>query len=425
MKENKNKLFLKLAAVQILPMLILIVCAVIVGFSPFSDSIEDEIKSKLASVARLTSSSLKEVYDGDFSLRDGRFYIGENDLTNVYSIVDNIKKDTKADITLFVDNVRALTTVQGKTGDRLTGSVLENDEIIKAVYSGEEFYVQDLDLQGTLYYAYYIPFSCNANGSISGMVFAGINSESAENSKWTALNKIGIIFYIIVVVSALILLLYTRRIARQLMNIKNYIGGLSKSHFNSEMNEDVLKRNDEIGDLGRYAVEVGDVVNSLINTDPLTGLYNRRAGESEFKKLLERSLSPDEYYISAMLDIDFFKTLNDRFGHDYGDQVLVGVSDIMRAYSSGCGFVCRWGGEEFLIGLCCTKERSEEVFENILGDIRQIAEDDPGKPLITATIGAAYYKSNKDMYEMVNKSDECLYKGKNNGRNQIVTFFDA
>ena len=81
-------------------------------------------------------------------------------------------------------------------------------------------------------------------------------------------------------------------------------------------------------------------------TDPLTTLYNRRRMEEVLKNHIRAN--PNENFSIAIGDIDFFKKINDTYGHNCGDQVLKSLSDLFREKTLGAGHVCRWGGEEFL-----------------------------------------------------------------------------
>ncbi|MBR6044831.1 MAG: diguanylate cyclase [Ruminococcus sp.] len=418
MEGKENRLFFKLASVQIIPLAALVAVVMAISMIILSRNMENEIESKLAGYARIAARVIRDEDPGRFEIRDGRFYIGETDRTGVNSIVDKFKQNTGAEYTVFAGRTRVLSTVNGENGDRIVGTDLESDEIYRAVMSGEEYYAKDIEAMGKSFYAYYVPYY--SGGEICGIVLAGESSQNVREGTNTVVRLIMIVFLMTLLLAVMIWIFYSRKMSNQLRAIKNYIGGLSTSKFDVHMDESVLARGDEIGELGRYAVEVGNVVRNLIDTDPLTGIFNRRAGEAEFTSLLAADAEGGAY-IAAMLDIDFFKKLNDRFGHDYGDKVLVGVSDIIRQYVTAKGFVCRWGGEEFLMGMRCTEFEALECFRSILSDIRAISEED-GRPTVTATIGAAVYDAPRDMYEMINCSDECLYKGKNGGRDRIVIY---
>lgn len=156
--------------------------------------------------------------------------------------------------------------------------------------------------------------------------------------------------------------------------------------------------------------------------DNLTGLVNRHY-LTEYMNHIHETQNLENHWL-AIIDIDDFKKINDRFGHLCGDYVLRSVAEIIRAC---CGerMVCRWGGEEFLVvGIDPSGGKDmnallEEVRRTI--DARVFAYDAHTKLHLTATIGAALYSSSQGLEEWVDVADTRLYKGKQNGKNQVVS----
>lgn len=157
---------------------------------------------------------------------------------------------------------------------------------------------------------------------------------------------------------------------------------------------------------------------NLSYKDSLTQLNNRR-GAIEYIKNLQ-----DKEVVFAMGDIDFFKTVNDTYGHDIGDEVLVKVADELTKYFDKQGLITRWGGEEFLIisnklSLLEMKTKLEK-FSKELQDVNFIVGENTFN--VTMTFGIALGKENViNNYENIIKiADENLYVGKNSGRNCII-----
>ncbi len=148
--------------------------------------------------------------------------------------------------------------------------------------------------------------------------------------------------------------------------------------------------------------------------DPLTGLYNRRF-------LYDTIIKENEAQISIiLLDIDNFKKINDRFGHDKGDEVLIQLSSCIKEEVSKDGFYpVRWGGEEFI--LYYRELDIESVYELAKHLCKLIPERVvlPDNNSVTVTVGLAAGKQS-DFDSIVKKADEKLYYGKNNGKNQVV-----
>lgn len=162
----------------------------------------------------------------------------------------------------------------------------------------------------------------------------------------------------------------------------------------------------------------------MANRDPLTGLYNRRQ-VIQIMKTLAEDASKNKFAI-AMLDVDYFKTINDTYGHDAGDEVLKALANILVAEKSGNKHIQfgRWGGEEFMI-VCDNyngnKKEIAELFETLRQQISEDVIQYAGNEIkFTVTIGLAFYESGKTLDDFVKEADAKLYKGKENGRNQVV-----
>lgn len=156
------------------------------------------------------------------------------------------------------------------------------------------------------------------------------------------------------------------------------------------------------------------------NTDKLTGLYNRRKGLG-FLEELTADGSVTTFSV-AMLDIDFFKKVNDNYGHDIGDEVLKGVSGLMREMLSMKAKLIRWGGEEFLIVMTdCNGDEAYGWLTELAEQIRQLRFTAGEKEIkVTVTMGLEEYDFNCDIDTLVKRADAKLYQGKENGRDCIV-----
>ena len=155
------------------------------------------------------------------------------------------------------------------------------------------------------------------------------------------------------------------------------------------------------------------------NYDELTGIFNRHGIDS-----IEYALKGKSYSI-AILDLDFFKPVNDKYGHKAGDKVLSGIGNILNSFISKNITVGRWGGEEFIV--IGNSDIKYEDFVNTLENIRKKIEltpytiKDNKKINITVSIGSKYIKTSKSIEESVALADKNLYKAKQTGRNKVVS----
>lgn len=154
-------------------------------------------------------------------------------------------------------------------------------------------------------------------------------------------------------------------------------------------------------------------------TDYLTNLYNRNKFDNileyEFKKYKRYK---DKFCI-VFVDIDFFKNINDKYGHDVGDEVLVEFSNILSNNIRQCDTAARWGGEEFIILLSNTT--INEAFKTA-NKLKHLIEEYtfPFDLKITASMGLVEYNETYEVDTLIKAADNALYKAKEQGRNKII-----
>ena len=157
-------------------------------------------------------------------------------------------------------------------------------------------------------------------------------------------------------------------------------------------------------------------------TDTLTGLANRRKITELLKEEIKKLEEDNNNFNIIMLDIDFFKKVNDNYGHPMGDEVIKKVSNHMQDKVGSDGVVGRFGGEEFLTILYNNNIQEAALLANqIRSDIESKKIEFEGKQIsVTVSMGIACSVETVVYQELLNKADERLYKAKENGRNQTV-----
>lgn len=157
------------------------------------------------------------------------------------------------------------------------------------------------------------------------------------------------------------------------------------------------------------------------NIDVLTGLNNRRTIKKYMDSAFKRALGYGEEFTIFMCDIDNFKSVNDTYGHDCGDQVLKNIANIIKREIRIDDMVFRWGGEEFLILVNERKFAAKRIAEKCRTAVELSTVDYNGTTIkVTLTIGGATYYQGASYDDLVNRADENLYIGKNSGKNQVV-----
>ncbi|KOF53682.1 MULTISPECIES: biofilm regulation diguanylate cyclase SiaD [unclassified Achromobacter] len=159
--------------------------------------------------------------------------------------------------------------------------------------------------------------------------------------------------------------------------------------------------------------------------DPLTGLYNRRALMDMIKQEVTRAGRSGQSFVVAMLDVDHFKSVNDRYGHESGDRVLVELAGVLGASLREYDLCGRWGGEEFLVLLPNTPpEAAQGVMDRLVAAVRGLAVEVNGDVLrLTVSIGMASHQLGETFSETLSRADQALYLAKQDGRDRVALGF--
>ena len=162
-------------------------------------------------------------------------------------------------------------------------------------------------------------------------------------------------------------------------------------------------------------------------TDALTRLPNRQAYNEQLAIAYQQFQSSKKPLSIALIDIDFFKSINDKFGHSAGDKTLQLVSRAFKRHMTDDQFLARWGGEEFVVLLPDTNEKKlREKLEAIRKDLESMQlKFKQERVIITVSLGGTSFTSTDTIDSAFERADKYLYKAKRNGRNQVVTDVDA
>ena len=206
---------------------------------------------------------------------------------------------------------------------------------------------------------------------------------------------------------------YTENLERQIQLRTSELEALNKQLQEADRSKDLVIK------------ELKEVKEKLLlssNIDPLTGLYNRRYMMDRISEEVNRYRRNKTPFCIMVADIDYFKEINDRFGHDCGDEVLQTISNLINAEIRNIDTLSRWGGEEFLILLPETQIYSaRSVAERIRQSIlKNVFAYENATFHLTMTFGLATYENDQTIKETIKKADNALYQGKLAGRNRII-----
>jgi two-component system cell cycle response regulator len=177
----------------------------------------------------------------------------------------------------------------------------------------------------------------------------------------------------------------------------------------------------------RYTERLRDNVQMSIEmaiTDALTGLFNRRYMESHIGALVEQAAARSKPLTVLLLDIDYFKSINDTYGHDAGDDVLREFAIRIKKSVRGIDLACRYGGEEFVVvmpetDMAVAAVVAERLRRRIAGEPFPIQQG-TAQVEITVSAGIAALGRNEKAAGLLKRADQALYRAKRDGRNRVV-----
>lgn len=217
--------------------------------------------------------------------------------------------------------------------------------------------------------------------------------------------------------------------------------GLISDHINS-MNKRIARRDEELREARDYLelrveertsdlqleiearIEAEKKLKNLASTDPLTGVMNRRAFDEQAHRELANAKRHGRELTLILLDLDHFKSINDKFGHQFGDQVLIKIAELIQPCLRATDSLCRHGGEEFIIILPETDiHNAKLIAERLRLEIENavISNQSDVNASVTASLGVAQWADDeKDILPSIHRADEAMYQAKQEGRNRVV-----
>jgi diguanylate cyclase len=205
--------------------------------------------------------------------------------------------------------------------------------------------------------------------------------------------------------------------------VDGLLGATKAMEARTKALEDELQRSShEVTDL---KAKLDDVRKESL-TDPLTGIHNRKAFDQELTQAVEQARKEGQPLSLFMCDIDHFKSFNDTWGHQTGDQVLRLVGHCLSENVKGRDTAARYGGEEFVVilrqtGLEAAVRLANQIRSNVEG--KKLVKRSTGDILgtITISIGVAQLHPGESPSSLVERADVCLYAAKNAGRNRVMS----
>jgi diguanylate cyclase (GGDEF)-like protein len=198
---------------------------------------------------------------------------------------------------------------------------------------------------------------------------------------------------------------------------------------NIRLHEELESRIAEIDEKNRQLEEAVKQLETVAATDPLTGLFNRRAFQRTMEQSFAEAVRHDHDTSCLMLDLDGFKQLNDAFGHQYGDRILIVAAKVLSAHSRRSDTAGRFGGDEFIVvmpqtDLDTAKSVAERVLQQFEADARAALSDVAYRGAVSMSMGLASlaHTQASNPEALIAAADHALYAAKAAGKGHIQTY---
>lgn len=242
----------KILSVAVLPVLLLGIVTIVITLTQVKSSLISEVKDSLSGTAATTLAAYNQ-HSGSYLRADnGDVWKGGYNISKSESLLDNIKEESGMDVTFFYGNERIMTSAKDRDGNRILGSPAGEKIVEKVLKGGENYFSSSVSLDGILNYGYYIPvYQKGTDSEPIGMIFAGVDKQAKDNT----INGIilMVLFSVIFVMAACIVIavIMSVSITKSLQKGISEVQKVADGELGSPIEEKLLKRNDEVGDLAK------------------------------------------------------------------------------------------------------------------------------------------------------------------------------
>lgn len=260
MKRSGLKLKPVLLIMAAVPMILMFLVAVY-GIDEACKSITETMVRHELNVAHYSFDvSVDSMATGTYMYTNGKFYKGRKNVSEDTQFFDNFSQEVDLQVTVFYDNVRVATSLTDKEGNRMVGT--EADPVIYdlVVKQGQDYYSDNVNIDGTLYYAMYCPLHQYNSDQIIGMTFVGLEKSEINAIYMEKLIKSLAMLVVIFAIGVILTILIAGLISNGLRDVVALLNRVAKGELNIKVNKKLLSRADEVGDI---AIGVDSLVTNL------------------------------------------------------------------------------------------------------------------------------------------------------------------
>ena len=242
----------KILSVAVLPVLLLGIVTIVITLTKVKSSLISEVKDSLSGTAATTLAAYNQ-HSGSYLRADNKdVWKGGYNISKSESLLDNIKEESGMDVTFFYGNERIMTSAKDRDGNRILGSPAGEIIVEKVLKGGENYFSSSVSLDGTLNYGYYIPiYQKGTDSEPIGMIFAGVDKQAKDNTINGIILMVLLSVIFVMAACIVIAVIMSVSITRSLQKGISKVQKVADGELGSPIEEKLLKRNDEVGDLAK------------------------------------------------------------------------------------------------------------------------------------------------------------------------------
>lgn len=242
----------KILLCALVPVCLLGITVFVIANTFVKNSIIEQVESSLKGTAVATLAAYDQNSGSYMEATNGDIWKGSYNISQSENLVDTIKAEAGMDVTFFYGEKRIMTSAVDANGDRILGSSAGDTVVSKVLKGGEEFFSDNISIDGTIFYGYYVPVYQKGDTSAPiGMVFAGINKEETLAGVMRIIYSIIAIVIIVMVFCAVVVSLIANSMSKALKKSIENVQQVSAGNLELKFDKSLMKREDEVGDLTR------------------------------------------------------------------------------------------------------------------------------------------------------------------------------
>lgn len=260
------KMRTKILCMALIPLLGLGVAIAVLGDIRINEAMTDNIENSLRAAAVSVRDTLEHADDGAYVVDDsGKLFKGSFNVTDSTDIADHLKEESDIDITVFFGDTRYMTSIYDNNGARQIGTTAEENVINAVLKNGENYFSTDVNVVGQKYFGYYTPLYQNGSDEAIGMIFSGMPQKDAKAQTTNIVVQILVIIVFVFILCSLLLFFAVRNMVKALLVGENALEQVANGKLNVQIDKKILKRSDEIGNLGRAIMKLKEELIFIIS----------------------------------------------------------------------------------------------------------------------------------------------------------------